>query len=196
MEKAIIFSIEQHKLWVDSIGQNGEKLYLEEKLLEGGEWDNIDLSQGDIIECIFKDIILKYCDFYYARLCSSRFENVQIISGEFVRANLAYSQFINTELVNSNLSKADFSNSCLENVKIKDSKFINCLLYNVCFKNACLENIDFSGAYIENLMFDRKTVLKGIYGLDNANIKNINIGSLEQPAYLSKDEALLWLKKA
>ena len=58
MVKEIICAIDQHKLWVDSLGEKGEKVNLEEKVIEGEEWENINLSQASIVDCVFKGIVI------------------------------------------------------------------------------------------------------------------------------------------
>lgn len=194
MNSDIILMIKRHKLWLDTLGQNGEKIYLEEEVIEGGYWENISLSQGNIISCVFKDMVLKQWDFYATALYSTYFEKLLIKHCGFVKAELPYTKFFETKLEDSNFSKTDFSYSNFENVEIKNSNLINTLLYNVCFKNVCFCDVDFTGANIENVLFDNCTGVKKIYGLDSVHIKSINIGSLEKPIYLNGDDAIQWLK--
>lgn len=179
MDKKHILDIEKHKLWIDSLGKKGEKIVLEEKIVEGGVWRNISLSQGSIIDCRFHKIVMENWDFYAAMLCSSCFEETKITSGKFVKADLVYTQFLNTKIESANFSKTDLSNSTFENVEITNSKFINSLIHNVCFSNAILINIDFTGAYIENLLLEKDTVLKDIHGWDADHIISINIGTVK-----------------
>lgn len=196
MEKDIILKIEKHKEWHDSFGQKerkGEKFYLEERVIEGGEWENICMIEGRIIDCTFRNIVLNNWDFYFAMLCSTCFKEMEIVSSEFVKANLDYTQFVNTRIIDSNFSKADFYDSSFTNVRIESSKFINCSFSDACFKNVYLKKVDFDGACIRNVLFDSETILEDVSGLDNAFVKSINIGSMEEPVYLKEKEALKWL---
>lgn len=194
MKTEIIDAIQNHKEWIDSLGKNGKKIVLEEAIIEGIEWPNVDLSQGSFIECTFRKSIMNCWDFYAAVLCSTHFEEISIISGEFVKANLAYTQFSNTQMRFINFSKADLSNSIFENVEIENIKFISSLLDGVSFRNVHFRNVDFTGALLENVIFDNASVLKEANGLDDVHIKSINIGTLEKPVYLKGQEALFWLK--
>lgn len=194
MEKEIKMAINNHQMWIDSMGEKGKKINLEEKKIEGGEWKNVNLTQGNIIECMFKDITIECWDFYAAMLCSSCFEKALISSVDFVKANMSYIQFLNSNLKNTNLSKTDLSFSVFENVEINSCKFINTLLDGARFTNVSLNNIDLTGAWIENVIFCNDIVLKDICGLDEAHIKNIIIETEEQLVNLKEQEAIQWLK--
>lgn len=126
-------------------------------------------------------------------LYSTCFKEIEIVSSEFVKANLDYTQFVNTRIIDSNFSKADFIDSSFTNVRIEGSKFINCLFSDVCFKNVYFKGVDFDGAWIENVLFDSETILEDVLGLNDAFVKSINIGSMEEPVYLKEKEALKWL---
>jgi len=194
MKTEIIVAIQNHKEWIDSLSKNGKKIVLEEEIIEGIEWSNVDLSQSSFIECTFRKSIMNGWNFYAAMLCSTHFEELSILSAEFVKANLAYTQFFNTQMRYINFSKADLSNSVFENVEIENCKFINSLLDGVDFRNVHFRNVDFTGALLENVIFDNASVLKETNGLDDAHIKSINIGTTDKPLYLKGQEALLWLK--
>lgn len=195
MNNEIILAIKHHKLWIDSLGEKGKKIDLEEAIIEDGKYKNVCLSQGSIIECSFQKIEIKNWDFYAAMLCSSCFAETIITSGQFVKANLAYTQFLNTRIEYSNFSKSDLSNSIFKNTEIANSKFVNSLLDHVIFEKVNLKNTDFTGAFIENVLFDKDTVMEGIYGLDDIHIKSINIGTVKQPQYIKEQDAIQWLKR-
>ena len=194
MNKEIILAIENHKIWIDSLGKKGKKIDLEEIIIEEGKWKYISLAQGSIIDCLFQKIEIENWDFYAAMLCSSCFVETIITSGQFVKTNLAYTQFRNTKMKFSNFSKSDLSNCIFKNTEIDNSKFVNSLLDNVSFENVKLRNIDFTGAFIKNVIFDKYTMVEGIYGLDDSHIKSINIGTTKQPKYIKEKEAIQWLK--
>lgn len=194
MDKEIIIAIQNHKLWVDSLGKKGEKVDFENTMIEKIENQNLNLSQGSFIECTFRKMAIDCWDFYATMLCSSIFNELLMTSCIFVNADLIYTQFYNTKIHMTNFSKADLSNSIFENVEVENCKFINSLLDNNIFKNVHFKNIDFTGALIENIFFDELSTLKNIKGLDEAHIKSINIGTLENPIYLENQEALQWIK--
>lgn len=196
MEKDIIFKIEKHKEWHDSFKQKkqkGKRFYLEERVIEGGEWKNICMIEGKVIDCTFRNIILNNWDFYFAMLCSTCFKEMEIVSSEFVKANLDDTQFLNTKIRNTNFNKADFCDSSFTNVRIEDSRLENCTFCNTCFKNVYFKGVNFYGAYIKNVIFDSKTVMENVLGLGDAFVISINIGSIEKPIYLKEKEALKWL---
>ncbi len=194
MEKKIEIAIENHKIWIDSLGENGRKISLDEVTIEDEKWSDINLSQGNITGCTFRNITLEYVDFYATMLCSSSFTNARVMSGEFVKANMMYIQFLDSKLEDINLSKADLSNAIFKNTEIVNGKFINALLDGMCFEKVSFNNVNFAGAWIENVIFSKDTVIKEIHGLNEAHIKSINIGTERYPVYLKEKEAVQWLK--
>lgn len=195
MKKDFVDVIRSHESWVASLGKDGKKIVLEEKVMECINCKNIDISQSSFIECVFKKTVMEHWDFYAATLCSTFFESVSIIGSEFVKADLTYVKFYEANIKDTNFSKVDLSHSIIEKTKIQDSKFINALMDSVNFTNVHLTNIDFSGAMIENVLFN-DTSFNNLNGLDEAHIKSINIGSVENPVYLKEQEAVLWLKRS
>lgn len=195
MKKDFFDAVRNHKLWIDSLGKEGEQIIWEEKVIECIDYANLDVSQSNFIECVLKKIVINHWDFYAATLCSTLFEGVSIVGGEFVKSNLTYVQFHEAVIEDSNFSKADLSNSIIERTEIQNSKFINCLLDGASFTDVHLSNIDFSGAMVENVLFNVTSTFKKLHGLDEAHIKSINIGTIENPVYLTGQEALSWLKK-
>ena len=194
MDKKIITDIVNHELWIDSLGKSGKKAYFENIIFEKIKRINLNLSQGSFIECTFKKIYIHYWDFYATKLYSTIFDNSSIEACVFVNADLMYTEFFNTRIQMTNFSKADLSNVTFENLEIENCKFINSLLDNITFKNVHLKNIDFTGALIENMLFDSTSTLKNIKGIDNAQIKSINIGTFDRPVCLKNQEALQWIK--
>ena len=75
---------------------------LDEVTIEDEKWSDINLSQGNITGCTFRNITLEHVDFYATMLCSSSFTNVQVMSGEFVEANMMYIQFVDSKLEDVN----------------------------------------------------------------------------------------------
>ncbi len=194
MDKKIIRAIQDHELWVRTLGKKGEKIVFENIIIEYLDKPKINLSQGSLIECTLKKMSIENWDFYSSMLCSTTFYELSMNSCVFVNANLVYSQFYNTEIRLTNFSKADLSDGIFENVEIENSKFINTLLVNNIFKNVHLRNVDFSGALIENLFFDELSTLENIRGLNEAHIKSINIGTPEHAICLREYDALQWIK--
>lgn len=196
MEKDILFKIKKHKEWCDSCNnkeQKGEQLCLVGRIIEGGEWENIDVSCAKIIDCTFRNTVLDNWDFYANILCYTRFEETEIVSSQFVKANLENTQFFNTTIKNVNFNKADFCGSSFTNVRIENCRLIYCTFADIYLENVSFKGVDFEGAYIHNAIFDDKTVLENVSGLERAYVININIGSIENPIYLKEKEALQWL---
>lgn len=194
MGEEIITIIQNHRLWIDSLGKDGEKAYFENVLFEKMKEINLDLSQGSFVDCTFRKVFINCWDFYATKLFSIVFDDSLIESSVFVKADLFYAEFSNTKINMTNFSKADLSNVTFRNLKIENSKFINALLDNITFKDVHIKNVDFTGALIENMLFDRKTTIRDIVGIDNAQVKSINIGTLDRPIYLKNEEALRWIK--
>lgn len=195
MKNVILNAFNEHELWVNSLGDRGKRINVEEEIFSNIEQDNICLSQGSFIECKFLNLHIKQWDFYSAILCSSIFEQSILINSNFVKADLSYSIFHDVTMESINFSKSDMSNCTIIESTITNGKFINALMDCLQFKKTTLINTDFTGAYIENMLLDSNFKMKNVIGLDDAQIQSIQIETSSERIKLEHGEAKSWLQK-
>ena len=96
------------------------------------------------------------------------------------------------ELVTNGDNVAKKKKSYITSSTIKNSSFISADLREANFSNSVLENVDFKYAWFKDTILKR-VILKKPLNLDEATIKSINIGTLEEPIILKEEQAVQWI---
>ena len=182
----------KHKEWLDSEGQSGAQLILENEDMKDVNIDGKLLHDAKFLECDFIRKCITKTDFDNSLMCSSMFIYSLIRECNFRKADLQYADFKNAQILNTSFAKTDLDEADFENATLTNSKLINACLYLTNFSNVRFKNIEFSGAMFE------ETVLSGsefenIVGIDDATIKSINIGTVDNPNILVGEEAKNWI---
>lgn len=190
-EKDIINMFDLHKKWVETIGDEGEQLKLDEVDLRVFDLSDVLLEQSYLIDCIFDDLKLENIDFHSSLLASSTFINTCLDKCDFYKSDLRYTDFSNCIIKNSRFSKGDCWEAAFNNACLVDCNLINVSFHLTDFRNARLENIDISVSTFKDTLLNGVT-LKGIKGIEEAFFQSINIGTPEKPLLLEKEEARRW----
>lgn len=190
-EKDIINMFDLHKKWVETIGDEGEQLKLDEVDLRVFDLSDVLLEQSYLIDCTFDDLKLENIDFHSSLLASSTFINTCLDKCDFYKSDLRYTDFSNCIIKNSRFSKADCWEAAFNNACLVDCNLINVSFHLTDFRNARLENIDISVSTFKDTLLNGVT-LKGIKGIEEAFFQSINIGTPEKPLLLEKEEARRW----
>lgn len=190
-EKDIINMFALHKKWVETIGDEGEQLKLDEVDLRVFDLSDVLLEQSYLIDCTFDDLKLENIDFHSSLLASSTFINTCLDQCDFYKSDLRYTDFSNCIIKNSRFSKGDCWEAAFNNACLVDCNLINVSFHLTDFRNARLENIDISVSTFKDTLLNGVT-LKGIKGIEEAFFQSINIGTPEKPLLLEKEEARRW----
>ncbi|MDT9719655.1 pentapeptide repeat-containing protein [Paenibacillus sp. ClWae2A] len=190
-EKDIINMFDLHKKWVETIGDEGEQLKLDEVDLRVFDLSDVLLEQSYLIDCTFDDLKLENIDFHSSLLASSTFINTCLDKCDFYKSDLRYTDFSNCIIKNSRFSKGDCWEAAFNNACLVDCNLINVSFHLTDFRNARLENIDISVSTFKDTLLNGVT-LKGIKGIEEAFFQSINIGTPEKPLLLEKEEARRW----
>lgn len=192
MKENIMNKILEHEKWVDSLGEKGEKLVLDEiDFREQTLRDRI-MNQAYITACNFNDMNLVQIDFSWSLMCSSTFNWSTLRDCIFYKSNLGFAEFKEATFYECDLHKSDCSDTVFRDAIFKDTRFVDALLYKTDFSGSIMENVEFTLAYIEEATFNGVR-MKAIKGIEEANIKSINIGTTDEPQMLYGDEAKQWL---
>ncbi|MFL0375445.1 pentapeptide repeat-containing protein [Paenibacillus amylolyticus] len=190
-EKDIINMFDLHKKWVETIGDEGEQLKLDEVDLRVFDLSDVLLEQSYLIDCTFDDLKMENIDFHSSLLASSTFINTCLDKCDFYKSDLRYTDFSNCIIKNSRFSKGDCWEAAFNNACLVDCNLINVSFHLTDFRNARLENIDISVSTFKDTLLNGVT-LKGIKGIEEAFFQSINIGTPEKPLLLEKEEARRW----
>lgn len=190
--REIIIQLESHRLWIETLGEQGEKLGIDEINLRNFNLSYYPLDQANITDCIFDGMDLNNKDFSSSLLCSSTFISTNLEGADFGKSNVSYVDFTNANMKASRLADS----VCIETVFIKadlsDANLVAGLFDETDFRNAVLLNADIRLATFESVLLNG-AILTGIRGIEEAFIKSINIGSPEHPIILTDEEARKWL---
>ncbi|WP_342551854.1 pentapeptide repeat-containing protein [Paenibacillus sp. FSL R7-0652] len=192
MEEINVFNMfNLHKKWVETIGDEGEQLKLDEVDLRVFDLSEVLLEQSYLIDCTFDDLKLENVDFHSSLLASSTFINASLDKCDFYKSDLRYTDFSNCIIKNSRFSKADCWEAAFNNACLVDCNLINISFHLTDFRNERLENVDISVSTFKDALLN-EVKLKSIKGIEEAFFQSINIGTPEKPVLLEKEEARKW----
>ena len=126
MNNSIDISIFQnHRKWLQTLGNEGQKLVLDEVDLSSINSVEEIYEQSYLTDCIFDNRNLKNYSFYLSKLYSTSFKNCCLENIDFTRADLSYVDFSNVALSDVKFSKCDcietvFSNFCILNSNMQN----------------------------------------------------------------------------
>ncbi len=188
----VLLEIEKHRIWLETIGGKGTKLFLDEEDLSGIDLPICSFGQSSIIDCKLDKLSLKEFDFHSALLCSTSFKGTNLFNCDFYKSDLRYCDFTESVIEKSFFSKADLDEAIFNRAEIINSNFVNTSCYLTDFRNAFMKSVDISNSVFEETLF-RDARLKNIFGIDEAHFISINIGSVEKPIILEGDDAKNWV---
>lgn len=191
--KEIIVQLESHRLWIETIGEQGEKLGIDEIDLRDVDLSHYPLDQAYITACIFDGMDLKHKDISSSLLSSSTFISANLEKADFCKSNVSYADFTNANIKAARLADSE----CIETIFVKadlsNANLVAGLFDETDFRNAFLLNADIRLATFEGVLLNGAK-LTGIRGIEEAFIKSINIGTPEQPIILGGEDARKWLQ--
>ncbi|WP_373428362.1 pentapeptide repeat-containing protein [Paenibacillus sp. W4I10] len=89
---------ELHKKWVETSGQEGEKLRLQEVDFQHYELTGVCLEQSYMTSCNFDNLSLNNMDFHASGLSSSTYNDAELVNCDFYKSDLSYTEFSNATL--------------------------------------------------------------------------------------------------
>ena len=124
MNKARIKEIlDRHKLWIKSVGEEGEKADLSEEVLSGEDLRGVDLRFADLSGVNLEDADLKYANLMGADLSDSDLLGADFSNADLSGANLGGADFEGANLNGANLEGANLSGASLRGADLKLANF-------------------------------------------------------------------------
>ncbi|RJG21436.1 pentapeptide repeat-containing protein [Paenibacillus thiaminolyticus] len=191
-KKGIIGQFELHQEWLESAGDKGKKLVLDEINLESLFLSIFSFKEARLIECSFDGMNLEKGNFILTWLCSSTFRNACLQGANFYKGNVSYADFSYSDLKNSKFTDCESSETIFLGADLTNSELNVCYFDNVDFRNSKLDNANIEDSFFENVLV-KGASFRNVRGIDNANIISVNIGSPEEPINLNKEQAKKWI---
>lgn len=191
--KEITIQLELHQLWIETLGEQGEKLGINEVDLRNMNLSHYPLDQANIIDCIFDGMDLNNKDLSSSSLCSSTFISANLEGADFGKSNVSYVDFTNAIMKAARLADSECIKTLFIKADLSDANLVAGLFDETDFRNAVLLNADIRLATFESVLLNG-AILTGIRGIEEAFIKSINIGSLAHPIILTDEKARIWLR--
>lgn len=186
--------IDDHNLYMDTIGKKGKKLILEDIDFTGNDLSRLDFYGVFIVSSLFDNHTFKDKSFGRAELYSCIFKNTTFENCNLRKTVLSYVNVINCKFNNCNLLVLDTFETrfidCLFEKCNMNGAFRHCLLKNIVFKECSFIPFDFWQSIIENVQFSNHELL------DIPNmIENLNAGTFLRPQYLKGIDAVNHFKE-
>ena len=109
--------LEQHKLWLDSNGKEGERADLFDANLTGANLYGVDLTRADLTGAN-----LRFANLYRAKLYGANLSDADLSDADLTGANLTFAILRCANLSNANLSDADLSYANLTDTILDDKE--------------------------------------------------------------------------
>ena len=191
--REIIVQLTSHRLWIETIGKQGEKLGIDEVDLRNVDLSPYPLDQAYITDCIFDGMDLNNKDISSSLLCSSTFRSAHLVGADLRKSNVSYVDFTNANMKAARLADCECVETVFAKADLSDANLIGGLFDEVDFRHAVLSNADIRLASFEGVLLNG-AILTGVRGIEEAFIKSINIGTVEEPILLMGEEAREWLQ--
>lgn len=186
--------LSQHQLYVNSLGEIGTKIQINNFNLSKLNIRNTTLTDSFITESIFYDNRFENVEIFDANLCGCEFNHVAFLNVDFVKTDLSYCLFKNCKFINSKIKRCETNET-----SFKDTQFISCDLYdtfsyallkNILFCDMNLKYLDFYNVIIDNIK------LKSVKEFDiNKAVVSINIGDFENEKIMTEKKAIEYFQK-
>lgn len=138
-ENVVTHKLQQHSLWLESDGTEGERATFENMNLA------YNFKYHDLNQVVFTNCRMQSnCNFRNSNLTGSIFESNQMPSVDF-----SYSNIKNTSFYNNDLSDASFEGSLIHKVNYSE-----CDLNASSFANASLNKVSFTDCNLEYMIKD------------------------------------------
>ena len=186
-----IFS--RHSIWIDSEGERGEQLVLEDIDIALLSDEQLKLLIDSVLsDCKFADISLIDKDFFHTEMYSCDFRNVTFINTLFTKSEINDTQFTSTRFTKSNFSNSELFDCDFSECVFEGSSFINAGFWNSRFHECTFTDIDFESAYFENIGLSDVRFINPI-NLTKVKKLIINVGTEIEPRLLSTEASINWI---
>lgn len=185
----IDWALAQHRLFVETVGDKGTQLVLQNMLLPIVTWQGEDLSEAILVNVELPKADLRNTVWYQSLIGGCRFIGANFTGSTFVKAAADHADFSNANMQACNLFRGSFIAASFRGANLTGARCEKALLMQADFRDACLRDVDFAGASLDGCHF-AGAVLQGAKNLKQASVGTIFI---ENGQELEKPAAKAWL---
>jgi uncharacterized protein YjbI with pentapeptide repeats len=156
--------LQEHEKWLETNGKEGKQADLERVNLQGANFSGANLQKADLHEANLQKADLGEADLQEAYLEGANLQEADLRKANLKEAFLYMVNFQEATLYKANLQKAN-----LEGANLRQANLIRANLQQADLAGTKLHKADMSKADMQN------TVLDGVKGLAEANLKHANI---------------------
>ena len=144
--------LEQHKLWLETNGVQGERANLINADLEGAELTHANLPHADLRDANLIGANLNCANLSYADLINANLWGADLINANLWGANLYCANLRDAKLNGANLYNADLRGAILRDANLEDVSFINANLTGANLTGANLTITHFENASLDSII--------------------------------------------
>ncbi len=183
-----------HAEWIESEGESGEQLILENISSKQLTREQLQLLTDSVLtECAFVDTELNRIDLYRTEMYSCEFDRASFHNVQLIKSEVNDTEFTDTRFDSVSFSNAEMFDCIFTGCTFDNSTFISVGMWNTTFDECTLTNVDFESAYIENAVLVNSKFNNPI-NLEKATKIILNIGTIESPLLLSHEESVKWIR--
>lgn len=139
----------KHKQWIETAGESGEQISLDEFDMHSISLDEPILEQGYFSACDFKEIVFNGVDFYLTEFYSCQFQGATFEECDFRKATVDYCDFTKATFRNCKFSRMDSYQAVFNNCVFENCSFVAVNLMESKMEGSLFEQCDFDDAYID-----------------------------------------------
>lgn len=195
MEEKIKKKLECHKIWVNTMGKQGEILYITEEDLK-----EYDFSGMNLVDAILPDVNFSHAQFIntdlsYSNLVSSNFYMANLTGAQLIKADADDASFEKAIMVNLKALRATFISANLRGANLTGANLCRALFFGTNLEYVNLEGADLTFASLKQCNICGINI-KGAKGIETLNVDWINVGTKYTQRKLIGDGAKEWLLAA
>ena len=165
METAAII---KHIEWIESAGEKGEQISLDDVDMRSFPIDPRILEQGFFSDCNFSEISFTGTDFYLSEFYSCDFSNARFTDCDFTKTTLDYCIFSGAVFENCKFPRADAFQSVFQKCSFRNCSFVGFNLMDCDLQSSAFTSVDFDAAYLD------KVKIEGAVFTDPENLPLLN----------------------
>ncbi len=183
-----------HQKWLSTAGDEGTRLSLDEMELSHLTSEQLALLENAFLTaCRFKKMSFRRVDLYRTQMYSCSFEQSLMEAVHFTKSDLSYTTFTDVTFEENRFNRAEMYQCRFVRCIFKETSAAGLAIWDSPFEQVTFDHVDFDQAYFENILLKDVTFVEPIH-LDQITELAINLGTLDQPQMLSREESIRWIK--
>ncbi len=194
LPETFLNELQLHQQWLDSHGQSGNQLYIEDLDFSGMNLSGLNLAETNLVNTNFSNADLSNVDFFGANLSSSNFTQAILNGANLAKATLDYAQLRGASLQDSSLAKVSMYETDLTSADLSGSDLHHATVIHTTLDHTILRGCNLDGISFQDVKMDQ-VVFSGVRGSEHVFAKNVEIVDNGFSQNFSGEAFALWLRK-